>query len=240
MTLDGVSDVLLAPLALTRVDEHEACVAGVTSGGAWTRPQPIPATILDDAHCLFRYFEWVRVRLAPSPYADARPEDRALVGSPRPAGVGIEEAERAGFLVRHADRRVSAVFGEGRSLGRVEVQWYGLEARRATSGRMHLRARFRDGGGEEHDWIVADAVFGRFVWPHVDHAVLYPSFGDRLGSALSSSRTFLAIALTKPNPRFPGRFGGCHPLVVGVHALPGYDLVLHEVPVAGGEQAVRR
>jgi hypothetical protein len=40
--------------------------------------------------------------------------------------------------------------------------------------------------------------------------------------------TFLALGLTKPNHRFPGRFRGCHPLVVGIHTVPDYRVFLAE------------
>lgn len=215
------TDVRLLPLAITRVDEEEACVGAVTATGEWVRPEPVhTAEVADPATAPFRYWHWTRARLAPPVVADPRPEDRALAGPPRlderstvPAG------ERPALLGKHCDASVEAVFeGARRSLALVRAEIEDLYVRRATGGRTFLRCGFRDPTGAAYDWIVPDIGFGALVWPHVTRQRIDPPVRARLLGALTRSEVYLTLGLTRPNNRFPGRFGGCHPLVVGVHS----------------------
>lgn len=222
-----VTTMRLLPLAITKVDDHEACVGAVTPDGTWVRPEPVAFQDVADAQASpFRYWWWTTVTLGPPVVADPRPEDRCLHGQPLLAEP-VEPSSRADLLARLADSAVEEVFESARrSLGLLVATVGDVYPKRSTRGRMFLRCAFTDPTGEEYDWIVPDIAFGERVWPHVDATGrLDPDFHDDLLAELRQSRVYLTIGLTKPNGRFPGRFGGCHPLVVGVHQvsadLPG-------------------
>ncbi len=215
----------LLPLAITRVDDHEACVGAVTAHDAWVRPEPVEVReVVDPATASFRYWQWAEVELGPPVVGDPRPEDRALHGRPQPqarAGGAFGAPQRRGLLRRLADTDVESVFDAAhRSLGLVQAEVRDVYTKRSTGGRAFLRCRFCDPTGREYDWIVPEIVFGERAWPHVRAGRLDPEWRDELLADLGRCETYLTIGLTKPNGRFPGRFGGCHPLVVGVHPVP--------------------
>jgi hypothetical protein len=85
--------------------------------------------------------------------------------------------------------------------------------RRSTGGRIFVRCRFADGSGAGYDWIVPEIAFAARARELIHSG--RPGTGDLAGA----EAVYLALGLTKPNGRLPGRFGGCHPLVVGVHPV---------------------
>ncbi|MEU8588291.1 hypothetical protein AB0C59_15025 [Streptomyces sp. NPDC048664] len=204
------------PLAVTLDTDGGACVAGLDADGRWIRPEPVTADEVGPEGP-YAFFRPVRLGLGPSTEPDARPEDRAVRTPPRPAGEALGAAARARLLRDSADAGVEAAFAGERSAGLVAVQVRRLYGRPSTGGRSFLRMEFTDASGAEHDWIVRDRrLVRRFPAPHQDPPP------DLAGPC------FLSIGLTKPNGRFPGRFRGCHPLVVGV--LSGdFSGVLSEV-----------
>ncbi|GII66828.1 hypothetical protein Skr01_69130 [Sphaerisporangium krabiense] len=210
----------LLPLAITKVDDHEACVGAVTEAGEWIRPEPVTTAQVTASDPPFRYWRRTEVPLGPSPEPGARPEDRAVRGTPvlDPASY-VPPEERPALLERLcAPDAEAAVGGARRTLGLIRAEVLDVTVRRATGGRAFLRCRFRDGAGAEYDWIVPEIAFGARVWPHVHDGRLDPEYRAGLLASLRGADTFLTLGLTKPNDRFPNRFGGCHPLVVGVHS----------------------
>jgi hypothetical protein len=127
--------------------------------------------------------------------------------------------EAEALLERRLDRDVEAAFAGTRSLGIVAAVVERVYVRRSTGGRRFVRVAFSDAARQQYDWIVPELRFRRVVEPHVSGDELSADAAERLRCALRAGRTYLCIALTKPNDRFPGRFGGCHPLVVGVHSF---------------------
>ncbi|ANN17146.1 hypothetical protein SD37_16850 [Amycolatopsis orientalis] len=198
----------LVPLAITLDTEGGACVAGVTAAGRWLRPEPVTAADVTGAVPRYRFFQPVTVTLAASAEPGARPEDRAIAGPVTDAGPALDTAERAGLLDRIADDSVERAFAGERSAGLVRARVRGFERRRSTGGRSFVRVAFTDPAGADHDWIVRDVRVLR----------AFGETGDLTGAqtVLAAAPVFLSIGLTKPNGRFPGRFRGCHPLVVGV------------------------
>ncbi|WP_030241107.1 hypothetical protein [Streptomyces sp. NRRL S-350] len=199
----------LVPLAVTLDADGGACVAGLDADGRWIRPEPVTAGEVgpDGPYAFFRP---VRIGLGPSTEADARPEDRTVLEAPRPAGQALDAAARERLLNETADATVAEAFAGERSAGLVLATVRRIYGRRSTGGRSFLRVEFTDASGAEYDWIVRDwRLVRRFP---------APVEGPLPGSA---GPCFLSIGLTKPNGRFPGRFRGCHPLVVGVHSERG-------------------
>ncbi|MCG0287988.1 hypothetical protein [Streptomyces sp. PSAA01] len=194
----------LLPLAVTLDAGGGACVAGLDLDGRWIRPEPVTAEQVGPEGP-YAFFHPVRIGLGPSTEPDARPEDRAVIAPPRPAGPALDPAMRERLLKDTADATVEKAFAGERSAGLVPADVRRVYGRRATGGRSFLRLEFTDASGAEHDWIVRDARLVR-AFP----APLEGPLPDLAGPC------FLSIGLTKPNGRFPGRFRGCHPLVVGV------------------------
>ena len=204
----------LLPLAITGVDGHEACVGALDETGRWLRPEPVTIAEVTAADPAYRYWHWTEASLGPSTCDDARPEDRALLAPPRPGPPAVPAADRAALLDGHADTDVQAAIGDAhRSLGLVRADVREVYLRRSTGGRTFVRCRFTDGTGAEHDWIVPEIAFAARARELIHSG---RSGTDGLAGA---GAVYLALGLTKPNDRFPGRFGGCHPLVVGVHPL---------------------
>jgi hypothetical protein len=208
----------LVPLAVTLAEGGDACVAGLTADGAWLRPEPVTAGQVSGADPAYAFFRSVSLVLAPSAEPDARSEDRAVVSGPWP-GVPLVGSARSELLRKHADADVEEAFRGERSTGLVAARPTRLRHRRATGGRTFLRLTFTDASGTGYDWIVRDV---RLLHdPAFAAGVADP---DDVAPALAGPHApplYLAVGLTKPNGRFPGRFRGCHPLVVGVHPADG-------------------
>lgn len=216
------------PLAITRVDDQHGCVGALRQEGGWVRPEPTLLADVTSPASRYRYFHWTSAALAPSTVPDARPEDRDLVAgeaAPRLEDP-LPEAERRDFLRRHLDDDVAQALAGERSLGLVQVELDGFTVRRSTGGRFFLRAQFADASGERYDWIVPDLALVDRVRPDVLDGVLDPRREQALNALFRRLEIYFALGLTKPNDRFPGRFRGCHPLVVGVHTCPPYGDVL--------------
>lgn len=220
-----IERVRFLPLAITRVDERHGCVGAVREDGGWIRPEPTYLADVEAPDSPYSYDRWTVAEVTPSSSEDARPEDRDLAPGAAPrADEPLPVAERPSFLARHLDADADSAFAEERSLGLVEVDLDRFYVRRSTGGRFFLRAEFHDGAGERHDWIVPDITFGDRLWPHVDEGILDPRVAESLADTLADARVYFCLGLTHPNHRFPGRFRGCHPLVVGVHTVPDYRL----------------
>ncbi len=202
----------LIPLAITLDTDDGACVAGVTASGRWLRPEPVTAADVTGSTPRYRFFRPVAVELVASPEPDARPEDRAVTGPVTETGAALDVAERAELLGRVADDSVELAFAGERSAGLVRARVRGFERRRSTGGRSFLRLAFTDPAGADHDWIVRDVRALRAFGGSGEDTALAEA-----RAWLAAAPVFLSIGLTKPNGRFPGRFRGCHPLVVGVH-----------------------
>ncbi|MFD7424404.1 hypothetical protein ACFV6M_28730 [Streptomyces californicus] len=102
------------------------------------------------------------------------------------------------------------------------VRPLGYRHQRSTGGRTFLRLEFTDNTGERFDWIVRDVRLldagpGEIALPVGPEAPLL----------------YAAVGLTHPNHRFPGRFRGCHPLVVGLHPADGSPLLPNETSLEG-------
>ncbi|MEU6021895.1 hypothetical protein [Micromonospora sp. NPDC047134] len=207
--------VELVPLAVTLAEGEGACVAGLTDDGSWLRPEPVTAAQVTGEDPVYDFFRVVTLDLGAGTEPDARPEDRAVLADPRP-GAFVPQARRAALLRRYTDATVEEAFGGERSAGLVEVRPLRLHHRRATGGRTFLRLTFVDACDTEYDWIVRDVRMLRDFATAADPDDVAPALAGPDAPAL-----FLAVGLTKPNGRFPGRFRGCHPLVVGVHPADG-------------------
>jgi hypothetical protein len=228
----GTETVRLLPLAITRVDDGEACVGAVDETGRWLRPEPVLPAHVTGAEPVFRYWHWTELRLGPSTTDGARVEDRAMVSAPvLDTGSEVPAARRRELLTPLLGSDVASTVGSGRrSLGLIRAEIRDVYLRRSTGGRTFVRCRFADGAGAEHDWIVPEIAFGARVWSLVRAGGISESgLVDRLGR----SEVYLTLGLTMPNNRFPGQFGGCHPLVVGVHVIPEALLAQAPGPTVG-------
>lgn len=218
---------LIYPLVITLDTDGAACVSGCTEDGVWFRPEPVTAVQVQADDALYQYFRPVLVGLTPSHESDARPEDRFVARAASPAGDALSGFERDALLQKIADASVEEAFAGGRSVGVVELRVRRVYAQRATGGKTFLRLEFADATDEVFDWIIRDIqLLQAFPDPAAAHDEL-----DRLTTRIAGVPRHVSIGLTKPNGRFPGRFRGCHPLVVGMH---GIDQDLGRVPRASG------
>ncbi|MFY9806455.1 MAG: hypothetical protein WAK86_04215 [Pseudonocardiaceae bacterium] len=205
----------LIPLVITLDTEGGACVSGATLDGRWFRPEPVTVEQVSPDNPLYQYYRPVAVELSASHAADARPEDRDIVRPAEPAGAPLPAAEREDLVNTLADASVAEAFSGLRSVGMLRVQVQRLYRQRSTGGKVFLRMEFADPVGDVYDWIVRDIqLLQPFSDPtSPDAASLLEAFLVHL----ATEPIYISVGLTKPNGRFPGRFRGCHPLVVGVH-----------------------
>jgi hypothetical protein len=214
--------LLLLPFAITRADETSGCVGALTQDGTWIRPQPVSAHQVDGDGRTYQYGQWLDVCVRPSVHEDARPEDHDLDEDIRATGEFLSGDERLAILRTKSGPSVAAELEGQRSLGLIRVQARRLHLKPATGGKRFLRLEFADATSESFDWIVPEVALGKLAWPRVHGDTLDPGWADEVVSFWQGAETYLTIGLTKPNHRFPGRFRGCHPLVVGIHTEPDY------------------
>ncbi|HEU5473537.1 MAG TPA: hypothetical protein VFV67_23065 [Actinophytocola sp.] len=209
------------PMAVTQQSDTHACVGALTADGQWVRPEPVPLEqVRDRTGSPWRYNRWTAVDLGEPTVADPRPEDRELCAEPRPAE-HWSAARCREWTDRYVDRGVHEALGGQRSLGMVYADLHRVFTRRATRGRVFLRFAFSDATGEEFDWIVPDVdTSGPLLARAEDGALPDDVARHARDSLLRNGPLLLTLGLTRPNNRFPGKFRGCHPLVVGVHPAP--------------------
>ena len=213
------------PMAITKVDDVEACVGALAQNGAWVRPEPVFLADVVAQDTPYGYFQWTTAELENSIAKDPRPEDRNLirdgVNAPRAAEV-LPADSRLDFLRAHLDSSVEEAFSGERSLGLIKASVHRVYAKPSTAGRLFFRTEFSDPAGKTYDWIIPEINFVKLVTPFLANGGIRPDFCAPLLSVFQSVQTFFTLGLTKPNNRFPGRFRGCHPLVVGIHSVPDY------------------
>jgi hypothetical protein len=210
-----MTKVDMLPLAITLESDVEACVAGVDGSGAWIRPSPIPPRLVSGPDPAFAYRRraLLAVGAAPPP---ARPEDRSLLSAPR-RGALVEEADHDRLLGAVADAGVEGGFEGGRSAALIAAEVRDIYARRHTRGRSFLRIVFTDATGDTFDWLCPELRTVQSLAPFISDGALDPAARRSWLDAHASARLFLAIGLTFPTRTYESRFGGCHPLVVGIH-----------------------
>lgn len=223
---DSVKTLRLLPIAITQSSNSEGCVGALTTDGQWIRPQPILAEELTSQNAVFRYRYWTTVTIKPLITDESRPEDCVLVNAPS-RGIYLSEDEWFEHFTLHCDRNVTTAFEGGRSLGLVEVKVHDVYVRPHLGNRQFIRLCFTDPAKNLYDWIVPEISFGQIVWSYVENKAIKQSFSTKLLEILSQVQVFIAIGLTLPNNRFPGKFRGCHPLVVGLHTIPDYHTLLN-------------
>ena len=202
-------------MALTRVDHEFACLGALVEDGTWVRPGPIWLKDVMADVPRYSYIHRVWMNLGLSSAEDSRPEDREIQGEPR-TGERLGEAERTALLHAYADADVVSAFARKRSLGMIRAHVHRVYLKRSIGGREFIRIVFEDGAGEVYDWIVPELRFD--VWARTN--LCNPTVLE-----LNKLLIFLTLGLTKPNDRFPGKFNGCHPLIVGVHTVPDYQTI---------------
>jgi hypothetical protein len=222
-----------APLAITRVDDGEACVGAITRAGEWIRPGPIsPQDVVDRARSPFQHLQWLRLAVRPATSADRRPEDHAVCAPVEIAGPPASGEARRKLLERAVDPSIDAAFCGERSLGLVRARVERIYVKRSTGGRAFIRAAFEDAAGSAFDWIVPDLVLSTALGAGIREGAIAPVMDAFLAEVLADSAAYLAVGLTKPNHRFPGRFRGCHPLIVGLHLVPDRLAAIRELGTA--------
>lgn len=200
--------VQLLPLAITVVDGQSACVAGVGPDGTWLRPELVHPAEVAGADPVYQFFRPVEVELGPAAEEAPRLEDRSCHGIRLIGSEVLPRTERAELIRRLLSPGVIAAFATGRSAALVRVRIEGLERRRSLGRRTALRLTFCDSTGERFDWRVLDVRLAQQA-------------GEAVFVTPPETEAVLAITLTRPNPSFPGRFGGCHPIVAGIHGPDG-------------------
>lgn len=220
--------VRFIPMGISKVSDSEACVGAIAENGAWVRPETPSLAEVIAVNPTFSYQQWSSAGLASSVETDARPEDRHMVQQAR-VERPLPEGTWADFLKTHLDGSVEEVFSDLRSLGLIKVQLQSLYFKQSTGGRTFLRASFEDAVYETYDWIVSEVRLSQELAPHMIEGAIPPALVNALSHFLRSAELFFVIALTKPNNRFPGKFRGCQPIVIGVHSVPDYAAILSQL-----------
>lgn len=208
------------PLAITRAEGRAGCIAALDCKGDWIRPEPVTEAQVSGEQVCYRYRHSTRLCLAPR-QPGGRREDRPVLGIPQLLGP-VDPAIWRKRLLSARDTCVTQAFSADRTVGLVRARVASVYTRRHTRGRWFARMEFTDDAGEQFDWIVPEVKLVDILAPQIDcEGGVLGSFAQMVCRALSGE-VFLTIGLTLPNDRMPGRFGGCHPLVVGIHSFPDY------------------
>lgn len=211
------------PLAITQ-SEDGSCVAGLGDDGKWYRPEPISLEQVSGETAAFSYDHWRLLRLGPKE-TSAPPENRALVAFdpalPRPA----RAKQRLDMLAQMASPSVYSAFADGQSLGCIRATVHDIYFRRHTGGRRFLRIVFSDPAGERFDWVLPELAMNQ-RWAAEGGLDVPDDRRDRLLTSMGTD-AYLTLALGDKNDRFPGKYDGRHPLVVGVHPV-----TRHQAPAA--------
>lgn len=208
--------ISIVPLAITLDGAGAGCVAGFDCvNNQWIRPEPIMESDVIFPAGQFEMFQPCVLMVNDPNASDARPEDRSWLREHGVIHQGLLKPEaRRRLLERICDQTVETAFRNQRSIGVIRVRILEMYIGRSTGRRAFHRLRFVDASDETFDWIVRDVrVLDAFS--HLDS----PEGQQRLcafSDSVTGTTTYISIGLTKPNYRFPGRFRGCHPLVVGL------------------------
>jgi hypothetical protein len=224
-TIEAAKTVRFVPLGISKVSELEACVGAVAEDGSWVRPETPTLAEVKASDSPFVYFQWANAELSESLARDPRPEDHHMVRRAERESFISEEA-RTELIRANLDPGVEDALAGLRSLGLVKVNVHLFCMKQSTGGRTFLRVEFTDERNETYDWIVSEVRFPEEIAPYLVNGDITPEFGQRLQDIFQSADVYFAIALTKPNNRFPGKFRGCHPVVIGIHTIPEYSLRL--------------
>jgi hypothetical protein len=222
--------VRFVPMGISKVSDVEACVGAISEDGSWVRPETPTLAEVKASDSPFVYFQWANAELGESLARDPRPEDHHMVRRALPE-TSISEQERLAFIHTHLDPSAEAAFSGLRSLGLIKVQVHKFYMKQSTAGRRFLRVEFTDAKGDTYDWIVSEVKFPEKIAPYLRENEITPEFGKKLADFFQSAEVYFTLALTKPNNRFPGKFRGCHPVVIGIHTSPDYcTKLLREEP----------
>jgi hypothetical protein len=213
--------VRFVPMGISKVSDVEACVGAISEDGSWVRPETPTLAEVKAGDSPFVYFQWANAELGESLAGDARPEDHHMVRRASRED-WIEEQERLEFVRTHLDPSAEEAFSGLRSLGMIQVRVHKFYMKQSTAGRRFLRVEFTDAKGDTYDWIVSEVKFPEVIAPYLREGEITPEFGQRLADFFQAAEVYFTIALTKPNNRFPGKFRGCHPVVIGIHTAPDY------------------
>ncbi len=210
----------ILPLAVTMSDDKNACVAGINKHKDWIRPGPIDCEHIENA--LYSYQYWNQLTLIKDDSISARPEDHIIKSVSEDNHEAVTEKSKLQLIKVIEDDCAIDSFSKNRSVGIINVNVHNLYWKRSTGGRRFLRLCFTDSTLESFDWIVPELRIGEYA----DQFKIKESNEiTPLLQNLKSTEVYLTIGLTKPNNRFPGKFRGCHPLIVGVHTFPDYQLM---------------
>ena len=208
-------------MGISKVSEHEACGGALRPDGTWVRPETPTIVDVKAENSPFVYFRWARAVLGKSIENNPRPEDHHMLQPPF-GEEKLSDAAQLSFLRKHQDRCAEAAFAGERSLGLIKATVQRVYHKQSTGGRSFLRVEFTDAAGESYDWIITEVRFPEEITPYLVNGEITPDFGQRLHTIFNSTETYFTIALTKPNNRFPGKFRGCHPVIIGIHTVPEY------------------
>jgi hypothetical protein len=213
-------------MGISKVSEHEACVGAIRVDGSWVRPESPTMAEIKAPESAFAYFRWASAALGESIELNPRPEDHHILHAPF-GEEKLSDQDQLAFLRRHQDSGAEAAFAGERSLGLIQAKINKIFVKQSTGGRTFLRAEFTDGQGETYDWIITEVRFPELIAPFLVDGQISPDFGDKLVNIFRSAEVYFTIALTKPNNRFPGKFRGCHPVIIGIHSVPDYSTKLN-------------
>ncbi len=214
--------VRFVPLGISKVSDLEACVGAISADGSWVRPETPTLAEVKASDSPFVYFQWANAGLGESLAGDSRPEDQHMVRRATREH-SIAEEERLQFMRAHLDPSAEEAFSGLRSLGLIKVQVHKFYMKQSTAGRRFLRVEFTDGKGDTYDWIISEVKFPEAIAPYLTEHEITPELGKKLADFFQCAEVYFTIALTKPNNRFPGKFRGCHPVVIGIHTVPDYS-----------------
>lgn len=207
--------VWFLPLALT-LTENGACAAGLGEDGTWYRPEPVSKSLINGGATVLSYDTWRQVRLGPLA-KPAPPENHRFLGFDSPREKFAPPEQRLELLGQVAHPSVADLFDGDQTLGCIRANIDDIYSRRHTGGRSFLRLVFSDVTGAQFDWVLPEHRVTQ-KWKAASEMQASTLVQPELLQGTGQD-AYLTLALGDRNNRFPGKYDGRHPLVVGVHSI---------------------
>lgn len=219
---------IMTVLAITRMYEDKACIAGVNKDGKWLRIRDLYLRDLGDLKT--KIYDETEFFFLDGETNHRRPEDLTvfLDDGRKPQFIReLQGDERLRLIEKNLDSSVKEIFEQERTLGLIKPIIENIEFRwDAYINDFIARFTFKDQKGIRYDFPCLD-IFWRKYWTNF-YRLKNEELKNQLLNmqwTLNDQETFFVVGLTHPFPEMPGPIEGCWPLILGVHTLSVPDYI---------------
>ena len=218
----AMKKVNLLPLAITEVDDVEACVCGLNEKQEWIRLENVYVSDINkEEESKFRYGHVTEMYVTESTAEDRRIEDKHLLRNEGFAVLSsMDKAQLHEILKKNKDLSVEEGLSKNRSACLIKPAVLSICYGRTLGGKKNIRIIFKDEVGDEYNFIVVDREFKKFITEKLAaNNTLDLKIAEDIRDMLNSSDTYFTITLTKAVKNYPGQYRGCHALIAGIHMV---------------------